>query len=363
MPDLTDDIPVGLVGFGLSGRVFHAPVIEGVPGLRLAAIVQRTGDAATSFHPQARVVSTVEQLLADDRIRLVVIATPNTSHADLARRCLEAGRHVVVDKPFTPSSFEAANLIAVARERGRILTVFHNRRWDGDFLTVRRLLEERTCGRIALFESRFERFRPQRRPGAWREKQEPGSGILFDLGSHLVDQAVTLFGLPDAVTGDVRREREGAVVDDAFDVTLHYAAHRALLRATMLASAPGPRFVLQGTAGSYVKYHLDPQEARLAAGAAEGTAFFDQEPRERWGTLARATENGVVSEVLPTETGDYRGFYANVRDAIRGTASLAVTPEQALDAIRLLELAVESSRKRRTLNAGAGGRRSAGNRP
>jgi scyllo-inositol 2-dehydrogenase (NADP+) len=201
-----------------------------------------------------------------------------------------------------------------------------------------------------MVESRFERFRPARRPTVWRECAEPGSGILFDLGSHLVDQAVTLFGLPEAVTGDVRSEREGAVVDDAFDLTLHYPSHRALLRSTMLASAPGPRFVVRGTAGSYVKYHLDPQEPRLAAGNSGGGHFWDQEPRERWGTLSLASADGALqAETLPTEAGDYRRFYENVRDAIRGTASLAVTPEQALDVIRLLELARQSSAARRTL--------------
>jgi scyllo-inositol 2-dehydrogenase (NADP+) len=346
-----DDVLVGLIGFGMAGRVFHAPVIARVPGLRLSAIVQRTGDSAAAFYPDARVVRTVDELLADDRIRLVVIATPNPSHADLARRCLEAGRHVVVDKPFAPSSSEAAPLIDVAHRCNRVLTVFQNRRWDGDFLTVRRLLDQQTCGRIVLVESRFERYRPQRRPGAWREQPEPGSGVLFDLGSHLVDQAVTLFGLPDAVTGDVRIERDGGVVDDAFDVTLRYAEHRVRLRSTMLASAPGPRFVVQGTAGSYVKYHLDPQEARLAAADGGTAPFWDQEHRERWGTLSLATEDGSIStEALPTEAGDYRLFYENVRDAIRGTATLAVRPEEALDVIRLLELASESSRQGRTLS-------------
>ncbi len=348
-----EDVLVGLVGFGMAGRVFHAPVIDRVPGLRLAAIVQRSGDTAERLYPAARVVRTVEDLLADERIGLVVIATPNTSHARLARQCLEAGRHVVVDKPFATSSAEAAELVEAGLRCRRVLSVFQNRRWDGDFLTVQRLLEERTCGRLVLVESRFERYRPQLR-GTWREKPEPGSGILFDLGTHLVDQAVTLFGLPEAVTGDVRSERSDAVVDDAFDVTLHYPSHRVLLRSTMLAAAPGPRFVLQGTIGSYVKYHLDPQEARLAAGDTPGGHFWDQEPRERWGTLSRATADGIESEALPTEAGDYRLYYSNVRDAIWGTAALAVTPDQAFNVIRLLDLARASSRQRRTLQVSFG---------
>jgi scyllo-inositol 2-dehydrogenase (NADP+) len=348
MSALSDDIQVGLIGWGVAGRVFHAPVIEQVEGLRLSTIVHRSADAGASSYRAARVVRSVDDLLADDRIRLVVIATPNTSHAGLARACLESGRHVVVDKPFAVSSAEAAPLLDAARRRHLVLTVFHNRRWDGDFLTVQRLVDQETCGRLVLLESRFDRYRPTLR-GVWRERAEPGSGSLFDLGTHLVDQAVTLFGLPEALTGDVRIERDEAVVDDAFDVTLHYPGLRVLLRSTMLASAPGPRFVLQGVAGSYVKYHLDPQEARLAGVEPWPGNFWDQEPRERWGTLTRAGVAGVASDPLPTEAGDYRRFYANVRDAIRGTAPLAVTAEQALDSIRLIELAIESSRERRTL--------------
>jgi scyllo-inositol 2-dehydrogenase (NADP+) len=348
MATAPEDIHVGLIGFGTAGRVFHAPVIEQVPGLRLAAIVQRTGDTASAAYPHVRVVRSVDDLLADNRIALVVVATPNPSHAALARRSLEAGRHVVVDKPFAISTAEGAPLLDVAARCRRLLSVFHNRRWDGDFLTIRRLLDQRTCGRVVLFESRFERYRPRLR-GVWRERDEPGSGILFDLGPHLLDQAVALFGTPEAVTGDVRTERDDAVVDDAFDVTLHYPGLRVRLGASMLASAPGPRFVLQGTTGSYVKYHLDPQEARLAAGGSDRSPFWEQEPRERWGTLTRATVDGTESEPLPSEAGDYRGFYANVRDAIRGTASLAVTPEQALAVLRLIECARASSTERRTL--------------
>jgi scyllo-inositol 2-dehydrogenase (NADP+) len=347
MTSMHEDIHVGLVGFGMAGRVFHAPVIERVPGLRLAAVVQRTGDSAGRHYPEARIVRSVEDLLGDARVRLVIVATPNTSHVAVARQCLEAGRHVVIDKPFAPTSTEAADLVETARRCQRVLSVFQNRRWDGDFLTVQRLIEQQTCGRLVLLESRFERYRPALR-GTWRERPEPGAGILFDLGSHLMDQALALFGLPEAVTGDVRTERDDNLVDDAFDVTLHYSRHRVLLRSTMLTTAPGPRFVVQGTTGCYVKYHLDPQEARLAAADPAGR-FWDQEPRERWGTLSRAEGDSIESEALPTEAGDYRLYYANVRDAIWGTGALAVTPEQALRVIQLLELVRDSSRQRRTL--------------
>jgi len=340
---------VGLVGFGIAGRYFHAPVIRAVPGLRLSAIVQRTGNTAAEMYPDVRVVRTLEDLLADDGIGLVVIATPNTTHAGIARRCLEAGRHVVIDKPIATASSEAAPLIKLARQAGRLLSVYHNRRWDGDFLTVQRLVANGTCGRPVMFESHFDRYRPGLRPAAWRERAEPGSGVLFDLGSHLVDQAVALFGLPEAVTADARLERDGAVADDAFDVMLHYTRMRALLRGTMLACEPGPRFVLHGTDGTYVKHHVDPQEGRLKGGETPGEADWGEEPPEHWGVLTRCPHGETVREPVPTAAGDYRGYYENIRDAIHGRVTLAVTPQQAFDVVRLLELAHESSRQRRTV--------------
>ncbi len=342
-------IQVGLVGFGIAGRYFHAPVINAVSGLRLAAIVQRSGNTAAETCPDLHVVRSVEDLLAIDEIGLVVVATPNTTHAVIARRCLEAGRHVIIDKPIATTSSEAGPLIELARQAGRLLGVYHNRRWDGDFLTIRRLLADGACGRPVMFESHFDRYRPGLRPAAWRERAEPGSGVLFNLGSHLVDQAVALFGLPEAVTADVRLEREGAAADDAFDVMLHYPQMRALLRGTMLACQPGPRFVLHGTDGTYVKHHVDPQEERLKGGETAGAAGWGEEPPERWGVLTRCPHGEVIREPVATEAGDYRRYYENIRDAIHGRATLAVTPEQALDVVRLLEVAQESSRHRRTL--------------
>jgi len=344
-----DSIQVGLVGFGMAGRVFHAPVLNAVPGLHLAAIVQRTGETAALAYPDVRVVRSVDELLAMSAIRLVVIATPTASHAELARRCLEAGRDVVIDKPFAATAAEAASLLRVADRAGRLLSAFHNRRWDGDFLTVQRLTAEGVCGRIVSFESHFDRYRP-RLKGTWRERAGPGSGILFDLGSHLVDQAVVLFGPPEAVTADVRLERDGAAVDDAFDVVFHYQGRHALLRSTMYACEPGPRFVLRGTEGTYVKHGLDPQEERLARGDTPDGPDWGVEPPERWGALTRPDGDGTVREKVATEAGDYRRYYANIRDAILARAPLAVTPRQALDVIRLLELARESSRQNRTMS-------------
>ena len=250
---------------------------------------------------------TVDELLSIQEVELVVVATPNTTHAPLAVQCLEAGRHVVVDKPFAPSSAEAEAVSAAAARAGRILSVYHNRRWDGDFLTLQRLLAAGTCGHPVFFESRFDgRYRPHPKPGAWRERAAPGSGVLFDLGPHLVDQALVLFGQPGAVTADVRAERDGMTVDDAFDVTLHYSGMRVRLAATMLAADPGPRFVLRGTAGTFVKHGVDPQDART--GNLPGGASWGEEPEERWGELTRASASGTASERVRTLPGDYRAY-------------------------------------------------------
>jgi scyllo-inositol 2-dehydrogenase (NADP+) len=338
----SQNIPVGLVGFGMAGRTFHAPVIRAVPGLELTTIVQRKGDAAQRAYPDVRVVPDLDALLAGDRIRLVVIATPNESHFELARRCLEAGRDVVIDKPFTTSSSQARELIQLAEAKGRLLTVHQNRRWDGDFLTVRQLILDGTLGRLVTFESHMDRYRPALRPGAWRESGVAGSGLLFDIGSHLIDQALVLFGMPEAIQGDVRIERDHAVVDDAFDLLLSYPKLRVLLRASMLTCAPGPRFVLHGTLGSYTKCGMDPQEDALKAGGKPGDPGWGEEDESRWGTLAVAEGAGIVRRALRTQAGDYREYYANVRDAILGKAPLAVTAEQAARVIRLIELAREN---------------------
>jgi len=342
-------VEVGLIGFGLAGRVFHAPIIRAVCGLRLAAILQRSGDEARRRYPDVRVVRTIDDLLTIESIQLIVLATPNTSHFAFAAQCLRAGRHVVVDKPFTTTYEEAAELVRIATRAKRLITVFQNRRWDGDFRTVRRMVEQRSMGRTVLFESRFERYRPNLRPGAWREGSEPGSGILFDLGPHLLDQALVLFGAPLAVSADVRSEREGAAADDAFDIVLHYPAMRALLRSTMLACEPGPRFCVNGTNGSFVKYGLDPQEKALARGETPRDGSWGLEPEESWGTVTLAQDGTVTRKRVATEAGDYRRYYENVRDAILSGAPPDVTPRQALTVIRLLELARESSRQRRTL--------------
>jgi len=288
-------------------------------------------------------------LLQLETIRLVVIATPNTSHFEMARQCLRSGRDVVIDKPFAATAAEAAELADLAKERGRMLSVYHNRRWDGDFQTVRELVSSGSMGPTVLYESHFDRYRPLVRPDAWREQPKPGSGVLFDLGSHLIDQALVLFGKPEAVSADVRIERDGAAVDDAFDVTLHYLGMRACLRASMLASRPGPRFLIHGRKASYVKYGLDPQEEVLKRGESPGGKTWGQESQNAWGKIYELRNDEQVERAVPTRAGDYRGYYENVRDAILGKAELAVTPQQALQVMRVLEVARQSSTEGRVV--------------
>jgi scyllo-inositol 2-dehydrogenase (NADP+) len=343
------EIAVGLVGFGLAGRAFHAPVIRAVPGLRLAAILQRSGLQAAEEYPDARIVRSIEELLAIPEVRLVVIATPNDTHYELARRCLEAGRDVVVDKPFTTTVPDAISLVRLARENKRLLTVYQNRRYDSDFHVVRGLLMEGRLGRVVRFETNYDRYRPQLKRGAWRERSGPGAGILFDLAPHLIDHALALFGLPEAITADVRIERDGAMADDAFDIVFRYGGEmggiRAVLRSTMLAAAARPRFLIYGTAASFAKQTFDPQEMNLRRGFIPEDTAWGAEPEQDWGVLTRLQGEGFVQERIAPADCDYRDYYKNVRDALLGTAELAVTPEWALNVMQALELSRESSQR------------------
>ncbi len=352
-----------VVGVGLAGRVFHAPFISAVPGLRLNGIVQRHGDEAAKAYPETRVLRSVEEALADKAVQLIVVATPNETHFALARQALEAGKHVVIDKPFAATSAEARELVDLANQQGLVLAPFHNRRWDGDFLTIRKLFDSGALGRVVTFESHFDRFRPLPREGTWKEAGNAANGLLMDLGPHLVDQALALFGIPAAITASVRRDRDDTAIEDAFDITLHYPSYAghglmAYCRSSMVACDASPRFLLHGTHGSFKKFGLDPQEPALVAGAKVppmGTGNWLLEPEEAWGTLTVAPNPAdpatLVREIVETERGDYRNYYASVRDAINGVAPLAVSAEEGYRVIKLLEMARESSAAGTTLTA------------
>jgi len=348
-------VRVGLIGFGLAGQAFHAPVIRGVPGMELACILERRGTRAQEKYPDVRVARALDEMLADKTIQLCVVATPNDSHFELARDCLLAGRDVLVDKPFAPTLRESAELVRLAAERGRLITVYQDRRWDGDFATLKKIVQSGRLGTVVEYEARFDRFRLEAKANAWRERaDQPGAGVLFDLGPHVIDQALVLFGEPRAITASAFCQRQTSQVDDAFDVCLEYSGSgnglRAMARARIIAYAPGPHFLIHGTKGSFVKYGMDPQEERLRGeNLPQGTDWgvdWGVEDAQWQGTLTLVGEPSVK---VKTERGDYRGFYANVRDAIEKKAALEVTPEQALRTMRAVMLAHKSSRERRTV--------------
>ncbi|WP_202841760.1 oxidoreductase [Luteimonas saliphila] len=346
---MADSLNVALVGYGYVGRVFHAPLISHTAGLRLHTVVSSDADKVLAALPGAHVAADPATAFADDAIDLVVIAAPNAVHAPLAIAALETGRHVIVDKPFTTTLEEARRVVAAAQRADRIASVFQNRRWDADFLALRALIDEGALGDLVELHSHFDRFRPQV-PDRWRERAGAGAGLWFDLGPHLVDQALQLFGMPDAIQADIAAQRADAVVDDFFHVVLRYGRLRVVLHAGALVAANGPRFAAHGTGGSFVKHGLDPQEAALREGIAPGAPGWghDRQP----GILTTIVDDAPVSRTFEGPRGDYRACYAAMRDAILGRGEAPVTATQALDVMRVLEAGLESAAGGRAIAPG-----------
>ncbi|MCE2565316.1 oxidoreductase [Komagataeibacter sp. FNDCF1] len=334
---------VGIAGYGFAGRVFHAPLINATPGLELAAICSSRRADVLADWPHLNVVATPEALFALSDLDMVVIATPNRTHAPLAIAAMRAGLHVVVDKPFTLDVAQARAVTTVAQAHERVLSVFQNRRWDSDFMGVRQSIRAGLVGRVTEFESRMDRFRPQVRT-RWRETDAPGSGLWFDLGPHMADQALQLFGLPDTVQASLTRQRDDASGNDWAQVLLTYGPLRVSLHCSLLAAWPGPRLVVHGTAGSLLKHHADQQETQLRAGLHPGAPGWGEDPDD-----IMMFDGTGASRALPTPPGDYRIYYALLRDAIMGRGVNPVPPIQALALMAVLETAVASSDAGRSL--------------
>jgi scyllo-inositol 2-dehydrogenase (NADP+) len=326
-------IRVGLVGYGLAGAAFHAPLIRACRRMQLSGVM--------TSRDVADAVPDLDSLLA--RSDLIVVASPNATHFEIAKAALEADKHVVVDKPFTATVDQADELIALADSRDRKLAVFHNRRWDSDFLTARKLLPK--LGRIQLYQAHWDRFRPALREG-WKEVPDGATGVLIDLGPHLIDQALQLFGTPEALSCDIATQRTGGRIDDYFELTLHYGPMRAVLGSSTLVADPRPRFAIHGDGGSFVKYGLDPQEEALKGGADPMAANFGFDPND--GTLTGADGS---RETVPTERGRYLDFYEDVAAAVLDGAPLPVTARQARDVMALIATAKASAREGRQLSA------------
>jgi scyllo-inositol 2-dehydrogenase (NADP+) len=336
-------IRVGVVGFGMATRVFHAPLISSVDGLELAAVVERHSNDAAARYPGITTYRSLEDMLADRSLGLVVVATPSGTHFEVARQAIAAGKNLVVDKPVAMHSSEIAELVALAAERHVMLVPFHNRRWDGDFLTVRKLVSETAVGRLVAFESRMDRWNPGATRKPWKNDTAQGGGVLHDLGTHVADLALVLFGKPEAVGAEVGRERDGEGANDSFTIRLHYPGFRVTLAANMLSSPARPRFLVRGTGGNFLKFGVDPQEAALNKVTRIESPDWGREPQSAWGTLHVPAEGGMIAHTIETVPGDYRQFYRGVRDAAAGSGEPPVRPADAWRAARILEWAQESS--------------------
>ncbi|MGI9077545.1 MAG: Gfo/Idh/MocA family protein [Gemmatimonadaceae bacterium] len=345
-------IRVGLLGYGLAGAFFHAPLIRTTRGLQLVAIVTNHPERrneASRLHPGASLFATADQLWDfASQLDLVVVATPNRTHVPLASAALAAGLHVVVDKPLAPTAAEGRQLIEQARRCGRMLTVFHNRRWDGDFLTMHRLLSEGALGDPLRFESRFERWRPTPKQG-WRERAAPeeAGGILYDLGSHLIDQALVLFGPPVLVYAELDRRRNSVEVDDdAFVALTHASGVRSHLAMSAISAQAGPRFRMLGNRAAYVKHGYDVQEAALRGGAQPDNVNWGKEPRSAWGVLGTDEDLRPV----PSEPGAYQRFYQGVVAAISDGESPPVSPDVPVMGLEIIEAARKSASDRKAIS-------------
>ncbi|WP_342316475.1 oxidoreductase [Lysobacter sp. FW306-1B-D06B] len=325
---------VALIGYGYAARTFHAPLIQAVPGLSLARIASSRVHAEL---PGIAVEGDAMRAVVAPDVDLVVIATPNDTHFPLAQAALRAGKHVVVDKPLTPSLSEAVELSATAQAHGRLLCAFHNRRWDSDFLSVQQAMREGLIGEVRHFESRIERFRPQVRD-RWRERPGPATGLWWDLGPHLVDQALALFGWPDSVQAMFATQRSGATTEDWAHVVLGFGPVRAVLQVGMLAAIPGPRFAVHGTRGSMIKVRPDRQEQQLIAGLRPGDPQWgiDDDP------LQWRRDDGPI-QTRPALSGDQSRFYVELADAIAGNGPNPVPTEEVIRGMAVIEAAIVSA--------------------
>jgi len=344
---------VGLIGFSIGGYVFHAPFIASNPDLELNKVTARKADQQQMLaerYPEAVGVLSADDIINDPEVDIVVVATSNDVHYSLTKQALEAGKHVIVEKPFTNTSAEADELISLAKEKGLLLSVHHNARFHSDYKTVQRLLAEEKLGRVVSYEARFDRFRNFLRPGAWREQAGPGSGIHYDLGAHLIDQSLQLFGHPEAVFADLRVQRDGAEAIDDFEYILSYPRLKVTLKGQMLAKEATPRFAIYGMNGSFVKKGVDPQENLLRAGVRpENDPNWGVEPEDIQGSLSLLIDGQDVCEKVTSEIGSGQDFYKNIVATLRGEEELFITPEQARDVIRILELGDKSWNERRTV--------------
>jgi predicted dehydrogenase len=343
-------ISTAVISYGVSSKTFHIPFITTHGGYSLDMILERNGETCKEKFPSVKVVKTIEEVLRDPSIELVIITSPNTTHFSYAKAALEAGKHVVVEKPFTNTSAEALELIQLSKKTGKLCSVFHNRRYVADFLTMKKILEDGLLGEPREFFAHYDRYRPDPRTyGLWREHELPGSGVFYDLGPHLIDQALVLFGKPTYITADILKMKSYSKVDDFFDVKLEYDDLIVTLHSSMLVREMGPRYMIHGTKGSFIKHGEDPQEDLLKAGVVPTGPDWGKEESTYFGLIHTEIDGKIIREIYPSLKGSFGYYYENLFQSITNNQPLKETPMDGYNVIKLIELAFESSEKKKTL--------------
>jgi len=343
-------IKTGLIGFGVAGKFMHGPFLKTLPECyQVVSVLERHASESTKLFPEAAIVRSLDEMLATD-IDLVIITTPNDTHLPYAKQALLAGKHVVLEKPFTISTSDAQELIDLSKAQNKILTVYQNRRYVSDFLTIKEIIEQNLLGEIHDFEAHYDRYRAEAKANAWREEATPGSGIWYDLGAHIIDQALYFFGLPKSITATIKNQRSHARTTDYFDVRLDFGYLNVTLKSGMLVREPGPRYMVHGNEGSFIKYGEDPQEAYLRAGKLPTEVpNWGEESEDIYGLLHTVIKGEVVKQKYPSKKGNYGYFYENLYKTITNGAELREKPEHGYNTIRIIELGLESYAKQCTV--------------
>jgi scyllo-inositol 2-dehydrogenase (NADP+) len=346
---MAEKVRVGLVGFGKSAKVFHVPFLLTMKEFEVTAVLERHANEAEKVFPDITTVRTIDELVQRNDVDLVVITTPNDTHFPYAAKALRAGKHVVVEKPFTNTLEEGRELIEIGKQSGKVFSVYQNRRYVSDFLTMKELVRENMLGDVHEFNATYDRYRPDPVPGSWREADIPGSGILYDLGPHLLDQVMNLFGKPESITADIKKQRWFSKVDDYFNIWLNFGFLKVILHSGMLVREQGPRYMIQGVKGSFIKYGEDPQEALLKEGHLPVGEDWGKEPESDAGILHTELNGEVIRKPVPSKKGNYGDYYRNIYNSIIHHSPVSEKPEDGYNTIRLIQLAFESSEKKKTL--------------
>lgn len=343
-------INTALCSYGMSGHVFHAPFISVNPNFNLYGVLERTKNETEKYYPNIKSFRSLEAMLSDDNIELIVVNTPNITHYEFSKKVIEAGKHLIVEKPFTTTAVEAEELIKLAKENNVILSVYHNRRYDSDFLTIKQVLSENLIGELVEAEFHYDRFDPLLSYKVHKEQPTAGVGSLYDLGSHLIDQALQLFGMPNALFADLDSYRPNSKVGDYFDVKLFYSNHRVILKSNYFVREPLPGSVLHGTKGSFIKTRADIQEKELQAGLKPNTAHWGEEPETERGLLHTEKDGRITRQHIPTAPGNYMTYYDGIFDAIRNHKDVPVTAEDGMLVIKIIEAAFRSNEQKKVVN-------------